>query len=155
MEEWNPGVVSLPGRSLQRLGEVKSSNVIADARSREPQWPDELGSSERCEPVDNLCFAIGMRSTAPTSGSVHKRPGGIGARPMVSQPSPFNQEEFRVRYRVDTASPPRRLLRPPPVTAAGGWFIRTCAEPELSLLRHRQHCCHFIPWRQHIRLIQF
>ena len=41
--------------------------------------PDELGLSEGFEPENNLRFAIGMRSTAPTSSSVHMEPEQIGA----------------------------------------------------------------------------
>src|SRR5215467_10942321 len=55
----------------------------------------------------------------------------IGATPMVLQRSSCRQEEFRIWYRVGTASWPMPLSGPPPLTAAGGAaLIGSRARPE-------------------------
>src|SRR5215813_2153599 len=60
-----------------------------------------------------------------------QRAEAIGATPMVLQRSSCRQEEFRIWYRVGTASWPMPLSGPPPLTAAAGAaLIGSRARPE-------------------------
>ena len=66
---------------------------------------DELGREERMKPVDTLRIETHMRSTVLHGYSVRDR-STFGASSIVAPPPGLSQGEFRISYRVDTASPP-------------------------------------------------